>query len=260
MVESQSSPPSALDAFYRHRILNFAHRGARLHAPENTLPAFQLAVEHGADGIELDVYLSADGIPVVIHDSNLERTTNGSGSVARKTLAELKTLDAGRHFSPDFSGVQIPTLEEVFETLGEHLLFNVELKGWGRGAQMAEAVAAMIRRYGLERRVLVSSFNPVNLIHLWRLAKDVPVGYLYERVGSLVGWITRRLIGRHAAQHPHYSMVNEQYMTWARKHHYRVNVWTVNEADDIRRMCNLGVDMIITDDPKRAGDIIRGER
>ncbi len=246
-----------LDYFYRHRTLNFAHRGARLHAPENTLPAFQLALEHGADGIEFDVQLSADGIPVVIHDSSLQRTTDGSGSVADKTLAELKALDAGRYFSPDFSGVQLPTLEEVFEALGEHLLFNVELKGFGRGSQLAEAVVALIRQYGLDKRVLISSFNPANLINLRRLAEDIPIGYLYTRELALVGWAARLWIGSHEAQHPHYSIVSEQYMAWARKHHYRVNVWTVNEADDIRRMCSLGVDGIITDDPERTGKIIR---
>lgn len=259
MAESQSSQSLPLADFYRQRILDFAHRGARLHAPENTLPAFQLAVEHGADGIELDVHLSADRIPVVIHDANLERTTDGSGSVTRKTLAELKALDAGRHFSPDFSGVQIPTLEEVFEALGEHLLFNVELKESGRAAQLAETVTALIRRYGLEKRILVSSFNPVNLMHMRRLARDIPIGYLYMPNMALVGWGARCLIGTHEAQHPHYSMVNEQYMAWARKNHYRVNVWTVNKADDIRRMCDLGVDMIMTDDPKLAVGIIRGE-
>ena len=104
-----------MDSYYSDRPLNFAHRGASYEAPENTLAAFMLAAELGADGIELDVQLSKDGQVAVIHDFTLETTTNGHGPVGAKTLAELQELDAGSRFDPLFAGQQIPTLQEVID-------------------------------------------------------------------------------------------------------------------------------------------------
>ena len=130
------------------------HSGAIDDAPENTLAAFALAQAQGADGIEFDVQLSADGWPVVIHDSNLERTTNGQGKVQEHTVAQLQELDAGE-------GQSIPTLDEVFETLGPNFLYNVELKTAALSDNgLAEAVAERIQAHNLERQTVVSSFNP----------------------------------------------------------------------------------------------------
>ena len=117
-----------MELLYPDRPLNFAHRGASYEAPANTLAAFLLACELGADGIELDVHLSSDGEVVVIHDFDVEATTDGQGRVRDKTLAELKALDAGGWFDPTFAGQRIPTLQEVIDAIGHHLLLNVELK------------------------------------------------------------------------------------------------------------------------------------
>src|SRR5512134_3880205 len=108
-------------AFSADHVLNFAHRGARKQAPENTLPAFRRAAQLGADGLELDVHLSADGIPVVIHDSRVDQTTDGTGAVSGKSLSELRELDAGVWFSPQFAGTRIPTLIEVLDEFGQQL-------------------------------------------------------------------------------------------------------------------------------------------
>ena len=110
------------------RPLNFAHRGASHEAPANTLAAFLLAVDLGAEGIELDVHLSKDGHVVVIHDFDVAATTDGQGLVCDKTLAELKDLDAGSWFDPVFAGQRIPTLQEVIDAVGGRLLLNIELK------------------------------------------------------------------------------------------------------------------------------------
>ena len=110
--------------------LVIAHRGASMYAPENTLAAFELAIEMGADAIELDTMLTADGIPIVIHDHSLDRTTDGIGSVSSKTVAELKLLDAGSAFDIRFAGERIPTLEEVFSAVGKKIMINVELKNY----------------------------------------------------------------------------------------------------------------------------------
>jgi len=112
----------------RDKPLNVGHRGAMASAPQNTLAAFRKAIEFGADGVELDVHLSKDGAVVVMHDFFVDRATDGTGRVAQKTLAELKALDAGIKFSPQFAGERVPTLSEVFDVLEGKLLVNVELK------------------------------------------------------------------------------------------------------------------------------------
>ena len=110
--------------------LIFAHRGASAHAPENTLAAFELALAQGADGIELDVKLSADGHAVVIHDAAVDRTTGAHGMVKDLSLAELRALGAGSFFSEKFSAEKIPMLEEVFEAVGKRTFINVELTNY----------------------------------------------------------------------------------------------------------------------------------
>src|SRR5512136_1224893 len=124
---SQRKSPIMSDWLIPHdRPLNIGHRGASAAAPQNTLAAFRKAMELGADGVELDVQLSADGAVVVIHDFTVDKATDGTGRVAAKTLAELKALDAGSRFSPQFAGERIPTLAEVFEAIDGKLLVNVE--------------------------------------------------------------------------------------------------------------------------------------
>jgi glycerophosphoryl diester phosphodiesterase len=250
---------SAHSAFDTAHVLNFAHRGARKQAPENTLPAFKRAAELGADGIELDVHLSLDGTPVVLHDRRVDKTTDGAGDVEGKSLAELCRLDAGAWFSPLFAGTRIPTLEEVFEEVGQQLLVNIELKDGGRGGRLSANVVDVVRRAGMAQRVMFSSFDLVLLRWAWRLAPEIPVGYLYVSDLSLPmvrDWLARSMLGPHTAHHPHFSAVNERYMLWARKHGLRVNVWTVNEIDDIRRMAALGVDMIMSDYPDRVRQVL----
>src|SRR5512140_263558 len=112
------------------RPVVFAHRGASAHAPENTLASFDLAFAQGADAIELDAQLTADGEIVVFHDATLDRATDGTGRLSQKTLAELRALDAGSSFSPKHRGEKIPLLEEVFDAVGKKLFINVELKNY----------------------------------------------------------------------------------------------------------------------------------
>ena len=113
-----------------HLPIVFAHRGDEAHAPENTLSAFKQAVEKGTDGIEFDVKLTADGQVVVLHDQSVDRTTNGTGNVAKLSFAALRELDAGKQFPGQFPGEKIPTLDEVFETVGKRVYMNIELKNY----------------------------------------------------------------------------------------------------------------------------------
>ncbi len=115
------SARSIIDAMYATSPLVFGHRGAKAYAPMNTIPSFELAAKQGAHGIELDVHRSKDGYPVIMHNFSVDETTNGTGRVTAMTLSELKALDAGSWFSPQFKGVTIPTLDEVFEAVGKRL-------------------------------------------------------------------------------------------------------------------------------------------
>jgi len=241
-----------------HRTLNIAHRGASAIAPGNTLAAFEKAVELNADGIEFDVHLSADSVPVVIHDFTVDRTTNGSGRVADMTLAQLKQLDAGASFDPAFAGQRIPTLAEVLEAFGGQLLLNIELKSAGtRDHGLERAVITQVAEHGLEDGVLLSSFNPFSLRRAKRLAPHVPVGLIYAPDMPLPlrkAWLAP--LCPHEARHPHHTMVDRGYMAWARRRGYAVNTWTVDDADEMRRLIALGVDGICTNRPDVLRDVL----
>jgi len=245
-------------SFYLERPLNFAHRGASYEAPQNTLAAFSLAVELGADGIEFDVQLSSDGEVVVIHDFVLETTTDGQGPVQNKTLVELKELDAGAWFDPKFAGLRIPTLQELIDAVGHHLLLNVELKAAGlRDDGLALAVVRILKENDLLDRVVVSSFNPLAIWRVKRLDARIPTGLLYAPDGPPFlrrPWL-RHLI-RPDALHPQHSMVDASYVSWARERGYRVHTWTVDEPADMRRLTQLGVDLIITNRPDLLGQVL----
>jgi glycerophosphoryl diester phosphodiesterase len=230
--------------FIHNKPLIIGHRGASAYMPENSLAAMALAAEQGADGVEFDVQLSADGRPVIIHDSAVDRTSDGRGKVSDLTLSELKRLDLGE-------GQTIPTLDEVFETFGDRLLYNVEIKDWRlRGRGLETAVAQAIAAHNLAAKVVVSSFNP---LALRRIRPQLPplagLGML-RYLGPLQ---YSYLFAASDADHPHFSMVNEKYMAWAKRRNQRVNVWTVDDPAEARRLARLGVQAIITNKP----DLIR---
>lgn len=240
-----------LEALSRGETLILGHRGASAYAPMNTLPAFVLAAEQGADGIELDVHRSKDGYGVVIHDFTVDHTTDGTGRVDSMTLAELKALDAGAWFGESFIGTRIPTLAEVLEAVGQRLYINVEIKSESEETDGVEQVVAdVIAQYTMQDRVIVSSFNPLALQRFRAIMPDVPVGFLYARVMPVdTEELMRSLNLRHEARHPHHEMVDAAYMAWARREGYAVNTWTVNDSQRAQELRDLGVNAIITDAP-----------
>lgn len=240
-----------------HPII-FAHRGASAHAPENTIPSFELAVAQGADAIELDAKLSADGQIVVFHDATIDRTTDGSGRLAQKTFADLRSLDAGSFFSDQFRGTKIPTLDEVFEAVGKKIFINVELTNYAAPRDtLVEKVCALVRKHGLEKSVIFSSFFAFNLKKAEGLLSDVPRGLL-----ALDGWTgawARSFgfsFGEYAALHPYLTDVNPQQVSRVHQLKRRIHVWTVNKPEDISRLRSWGVDGIFTDDPQLALRVI----
>jgi len=238
----------------------FAHRGASAHAPENTLAAFELALTHNADAIELDVKLSADGQAVVIHDPTVDRTTGSHGHVKDLTLSQLQALDAGRFFSEKYSGEKIPTLEEVFETVGKRTFINVELTNYNTPRdQLVETVCMLVKKSGLQKHVMFSSFFAANLSKAHAYLPDVPRGLL--ALNGLLGAWARSFgfaFGRYHALHPNLKDVTSQQVQRVHRLNRRIHVWTVNAPDDMRRLFHWGVDAIFTDDPQLAVQV-RGE-
>ncbi|MBN1874110.1 MAG: glycerophosphodiester phosphodiesterase [Anaerolineae bacterium] len=229
------------------RPLILGHRGASHMAPQNTLAAFHKAFEVGADGIELDVQLSVDGVPVVIHDATVDATTNGTGFVAEFSLAQLKALDAGTSFSPAFIGERIPTLEEVLMDIGDKLLINIELKApTSRAKGLEEAVVGVVRRTGMQKRVWFSSFKPYALYRSRQLAPEIPCGLLY---GTQLRTLLLRPFTPYEALHPAKELVTEAGIRRAHRRGLRVAVWTVDDPDQARQLAEWGVDAIITNEP-----------
>ena len=238
----------------------FAHRGASAHAPENTLAAFELAVVQGADGIELDVKLSADGHVIVIHDPLVDRTTGAHGRVKDLSLVELRALGAGSFFSEKFSAEKIPMLEEVFEAVGKRTFINVELTNYNTPRDhLVESVCMLVKRFNLQKRVMFSSFYALNLAKAHSYLPEVPCGLL--AFSGLLGAWARSFgfaFGKYAALHPNLKDVTPQQVQRVHRLKGRVHVWTVNLEADMRRLFGWDVDAIFTDDPLLAVQV-RGE-
>ena len=240
--------------FPDQRPLIIAHRGASRYAPENTMAAFCLAHEQGADGIELDAKLTIDGEVVVIHDQTLERTTGAPGRVIDLTLSKLRTLDAGSFFSKSFQGERIPTLDEIFQELGNKLLINVELTSYlSPGDMLPEKVANLVKKHGVEENILFSSFHPVILFRIKELMPNIPAALLTD--DGILSIIGNSFIGRMVSPdwiHPHFSRATMNFIMNQHDTGRKVNAWTVNDSNEIRRLIIDRVDGIITDDPLTA--------
>jgi glycerophosphoryl diester phosphodiesterase len=223
------------------------HRGARRRAPENTLRAFDLAMDEGADGIELDVRLDRDGDVVVIHDPTLARVTGGRDPrrVEDVGRSELVAVDLGE-------GQHVPRLEEVLHWARRRSArVNVELKrDVSRRATLVYRVAGLVwSQPDAADWLILSSFDPRLVAFVSRLVPFVPAGWLVEEKGGIPGRsLWERLVGA-SALHPQASLVTETGILPWRTAHLPVNVWTVNEPDEARRLDALGVDALISDCP-----------
>ncbi len=248
-----------MEKLFNGRTLNFAHRGASLLAPENTLAAFDLAAQQGADGIELDIRLCRTGEWVVIHDTRVNRTTNGRGFVRAKSLDELRRLDAGAAFHFKFVNERIPTLAEVLDWARGQVWLNIEIKSLARARERAELrLLNLLRRHGVRRQCLISSFNPIVLRRLARLDPGIPTGLLLN-----VKWFRRsaqkpliRLMNLRAV-HISRRLARPGFLNRLRKTGLGIFVWDVNHPSDLRKLVDYGVDGIITDVPHLLKDILQ---
>lgn len=234
----------------------WAHRGASGYVPENTLEAFQKAVEMGADGVELDVQLSKDGKLVVIHDETLQRVSDGFGYVKDYTLEELKKLDVSKPIS-GYRTVRIPTLEEVLELLRPTgLTINIECKtGIFFYPGLEEKVVNLITDMHMTDRIWCSSFHHESVLKVQRLCPDIKTGFLVSDIIVDVAEYTKK----HGVMALHPAIYHTQDINLIRnckENGLKVHIWTVNEPEDMKRFAAEGVDAIITNYPDRAREIM----
>jgi glycerophosphoryl diester phosphodiesterase len=244
------------------RPLIWGHRGASRDAPENTLAAFQLAAEQGADGIELDAQLCASGEAVVHHDLTLGRTAGRPGLLAEAPWSLLRTLDAGSHKGPRFAGERVPLLAEVLSSTPRTLLVNIELKtGTLDERGLAAEVIRVLRDAAAEERVLLSSFNPLCLARARSLAPEIPRALLFhrEQAAILRSAVVAPLVGA-AILHPDSSLATPEAVSRWRARGYLVGCWTVDVVDDARRLWESGVSALVTNVPGELRAAFASER
>jgi len=238
--------------------LVIAHRGASAYAPENTASAFHEAIRMKADAAELDAKLLKDGNIIVLHDTTLDRTTNGQGSVYQYTYDEIRGFDAGSHFSPRFSQENIPTLETILAQYGADLPFNIELTNYAHPLDdLPRAVITLVKKYQLEKRVLFSSFNPWSLFVSKRIEPSIPIALLLQPKSRKIYRRLMQMILNPLAIHPHYSDVLKDMVTDAKKHMRKINVWTINDKQIMMEKIQLGVNGLITNFPDIAKDVVK---
>ena len=255
--------------------VNLAHRGASARAPENTLEAFRLAVEAGAGGLELDVHLTREGKVVVIHDATVDRVTDGSGAVAGMALVEVRRLDAGNSFSPDGGqtfpyrgrGVGIPTLAEVYEEFPDTCV-NADIKEARQGAE--KAVLRVIQDAAAEGRTLVASTDHAVMRRFRKVSgsristgasrREIAAFYVLSKLHleALVNPAYEAL--QAPVEHQGIKLVTPRFLKAAHSSGVRVDVWTINDAAEMRRLLDLGVDVIMTDFPEVLESLLQERR
>ncbi|MBD3583107.1 glycerophosphodiester phosphodiesterase [Flavobacterium selenitireducens] len=220
-----------------------AHRGAKGHVPENTIAAFEKALELGVDGIELDVFLSSDGEIVVFHDEHTERLTGVSGRIAEMQLADIRKLRVDKVHG-------VPTLEEVLRFVDGRAMVNIELKV----ATAARPVTELVERFASDYRwdydrFLISSFDWAALKEIRSWNPGIPLGVLTETDLDLAIGFARSIAAE--TFHPYFHLLDENSVKKIKNENMRLYAWTVNMPEDISRIKSLGVDGIITDFPDR---------
>lgn len=246
----------------KYPIMVIAHRGYSGEAPENTLAAFKKAIEAGSDMIEFDIHFSKDRQIVVIHDETLERTTDGLGRVAEFPLADLKKFDAGFWFSPDFKGERIPTLSEVLNLAKGKILVNIEIKSPSHGlysvAELAEQALKEVQKAEMLQEVIFSSFNPLALERIREIEPKAYVAILYHRQWNFIAEITRgKSFG---VLNLRKDFLNKEKIDRIKGLGMVVNVYTVNEEEELRKFVGWGVNGIITNYPGRLINILQEKK
>jgi glycerophosphoryl diester phosphodiesterase len=236
-------------------VLREAHRGYSVKYPENTLPAFQAAISSGVDRIELDLRMSSDRQLVVIHDDTLNRTTNGSGPVKKYKLNDLKKLDAGEWKSSDYKGVQIPTLEEVFQLTKGICFVDIDLKD----ANAAQPMVKLAEKMNMVNQIVITGKIPECTAAIRQ--ENPSVTMFYEFSDEIVKNDPKLAVKKiREYQLPgciiNFNAANSGFIRECKLHGLSILVWGVLKKEDMIKMINLGVDSIMTDDIALLNNVI----
>lgn len=260
-LPAQAAKTIPLKSPHNRPVMVIAHRGFSGIAPENTLIAFQKAIDIKADMVELDITFSKDRHIIVIHDETLDRTTNGTGKVIDYTLAQLRKLDAGSWFSPEYKGEPIPTLEEALYLLKGKILVNIEIKSeavhplFGQGG-IEEQVVKLVEALQMEDQVIFSSFHPFAVKRIKELNPSLNAAFLYHDPieKSPVELASPWLADAFNANRKH---LTRQHFELAKKAGLSINVYTVNTFQKMKDLLSWGIDGIFTDHPDRLLKVLK---
>lgn len=233
----------------------FAHRGYAAKFPENTMLAFIEAEKVKSDGIELDIQMTKDNEIVIIHDEKVDRTTDGYGYVKDYTLKDIRTLNAAKKF-PYLTKQPIPSLVEFLDWMKDtKIICNIELKNNKISYEgMLEKTIHLIRYYGLEDRIIFSSFNHYSLVKSYRVAPEIETAPLLSD-GIYQPWIYANAICSKGF-HPNYRRINKQMIQDSQSNHIKVRAYTVNRPKSISELLHIGISGIITDEPQLAKELL----
>jgi glycerophosphoryl diester phosphodiesterase len=246
-------------------VLNIGHRGASAYAPEHTFAAYDLALEQGADYIEIDLQMTADGVLVALHDKTLNRTADAPegvpeqycrGLVSKKTLEQIQMCDAGSWFSPDYAGEQIPTLEEIFQRYGTSVNYYIETKNPDAAPGMEEELVRLLGEYGLIEpaaenwQVLIQSFSAESLMKIHELEPSLPLIQLYWAGTSKSIQRDLDAVSEYAVGiGPYKQDVDAALVEAAHQRCLAVHPYTVNTEEEMEALIALGVDGMFTNNP-----------
>lgn len=242
-----------------------SHRGANKYAPQNTLAAFETALNLGVDGFETDVHLTKDGEIVLCHNSSIDETSNGKGELGNLTLQQLKRYDFGSYFSEKFAGTKIPTLREYLDFIKttDISVLNIEIKSQKENNSIiVKDTIEMIKEYDLFDKLLISSFDTDVLIGVKKYDEKCKTGFLYAPNRNVTPVILSRVVQMTKTQlhadaiHPYYRFITRKLVETAHNNGIEVSPWTVNNVKDINKLIDYGVDGLITDLPDVASGII----
>ncbi len=236
---------------------NYAHRGFSGEYPENTMIAFEKAIEAGCEGIEMDVHFTKDGKIVIVHDELIDRTSDGKGFVKDMTYDELTKFDFSYTFKDKVGFCKIPTLEEFLELVHDKdIIINIELKtGILPYTGIEQDTYDMVKKYDMRDKVVISSFGHSSVLKMKEIDSGIKCGFLTETGILNVGEYT----SSHGIEcyHPFYGMLlNAELVKDVRSHGLEINTWTVNEEPHIEMLCDLGVEGIIGNFPNRTKAVL----
>ena len=249
LISFNNNPFENVAIFHETKVM--AHRGASTEAPENTMAAFQKAIDDMADYIELDVQLTNNGEVIVMHDSNAYRTTGVDANIVNMTYKEVKTLDAGSWFSDEYVGENVPSLKEVLELTQGKIKLNIELKPTDNGIALAKNTVRLIEKYNMVNDCVITSFSESALKAVKTYNQEIKVGYILSAAyGDFYDMKNVDFFSVNAA------FLSKRTIDAIHNSGKRVYAWTVNNKESIKNLTNKGVDGIITDNPVLARETI----